>query len=485
MRGEFENIFKEKFKGHTENVSEGLFESIINKRNKRKKAIIWMFSLLGILVLIGTFSLFNISQDPAKSTLADDVQHTTDNKTNQNQLNETSTNPVKPGIEESNNIVLDDISKVENSTQVDNKKIDASTNKVSTARNESNKTLITNSIDKNLEPSSNNLNQEYAQLYREITNNGISNPEKTQVFNRNKDLTDIYEEIKNKKESRIAVPKTQHIDSAKSVVTNLDITKDQQNKGTVSSSNPDSSNIDPPKFIPSNWSIGLFAGPSFHANQYSGDPNLSESFTESQKGVSSFSTGINVIYDFNEKWNVTSGVNLIKTKNQIDYTITNTSYNYSYRTETQTVIHPVLGEIEKEVTIETIDTINKDITFNSKNSTQTIFVPLNVERKFTVGDKLTLFASAGGSLSLNNKVSGQYLNIDSLGLFEMEALPYKKNGLTSLNIGFGLGYTLNNRISLLVYPRANLGLRSSLNSSYGLKQNEFKMYNQLGIRINL
>ena len=68
---------------------------------------------------------------------------------------------------------------------------------------------------------------------------------------------------------------------------------------------------------------------------------------------------------------------------------------------------------------------------------------------------------------------------------DLQAIPIKSTGFHSFTYGIGAAYKCTDRISLIVYPQAFIGLNSALKTSAGISQKELGFYTHFGLRIQL
>ena len=96
-----------------------------------------------------------------------------------------------------------------------------------------------------------------------------------------------------------------------------------------------------------------------------------------------------------------------------------------------------------------------------------------------------LYTKLGMNFTVFQKMEGQlYMGEgkELTDLFEVSPNPGPRIGISS---GVGVGYHASDKIQLVFYPQANLGLNTIFYPDVAIKQREFGIFTNVGIRMNL
>lgn len=481
MKNEIENIFKQKFENFEAAPSAGLFDAIVAKRAKKKRAI-WIWSAAALLATVSVVSLWSLS-DKTPSNFAEEKTELPQ----QNDLTPIVTEDIV-STDRPNEKIEEDAVVVSNNTE---KSTNSSVSKQAIVKSSStpelSKTLpkksieIDNKVNKPVakENGTDAPQNEWAQLFAQIeqqnTNNDIRKGtlflgNKKQTVDNNPEI-DKAHTMTIKDESNVPSP---ILKKTKEEAIKIE---EDENQGPFPTG----------KLVAlSKWKIQTSAGLGYASRTLSATNKEYVQLRDNTENIAtSYQLGANVIYQFAPKWNVQAG---------LQYTVRNEQFGYDQEmytienkevTRTEIVIHPVLGEIERSYTETVADTTSRYMqTTASQNRFQTISVPLVLERNLYTAKKWSLLAKAGVLAGLYSERSGLLMSRSS-EVQEYALLPTRKAGINSAMFGLGVQYHISPRVSVLAYPEANMQLNSSTKSEAGFAQKDWGVYTHFGLRIGL
>ncbi|PCJ63577.1 MAG: hypothetical protein COA58_15680 [Bacteroidetes bacterium] len=474
MSNEIENIFQEKFKNFESTPSAGLFDAIQAKR-KKKRRVIWIWSAAAILFL-STGIGFSLLKDQNNNSISTDDTPTTESA-NTNLESKNTTLSISP-IDEQTDITIESTFESEQST---NSKVEFNLEaKPINSENyvihemESPISSETPILDK---PDSPISNQELATLFKKIASeNKGADITKAKVFTRKgKTEVDIIVETKAIEGSEANIPETKDEDIANVTEAN----NEEKNKTTTP----------PPthKLVKlSRWSIEATSSIGLGGRTISGatDYVSLRNLTESARISNSFT--LSGIYQLDPKWNIQTGFILLNRNENFNHS-TNDYVQYNEREEqrTETIIHPVLGEIERTYTVVVTDTIvTSGIKTNNINKHTLLSIPLILERELMSNNKWSVMSKGGVMVSIYTNSQGNIVN-ESNQVSLLETAGVKTSGTYSALFGLGTMYKASDRVSILLYPQVNFGLNSSFENRLAFKQREIGIYTHLGLRVRL
>ena len=494
MNNEIENIFREKFDNFEATPREGLFDAILAKR-KRKRRALWMWSAAALVLLgtsVGVISSYNADSNTDNSIANDKTLIPDESSMQENDTSEYA------GFK-----TVDHFIDTEKSSPKD-LALKVETNKNSELTEDSKKELATSTKQRSLPIASNNriipkdirpveadpsftsvnntqtTNQDLAELYKQIAaENKNTDLTKATLFTKTGTL-----EIDYKREPISPKSKTEEPPHSKSEEPVKPI-----NTSTQTPEIQDKTTTTPPihKLVKlSRWSIETSAAAGVGSRDIKGEQQYVALRDMTESSMLSNSWSVNGIYQFNPKWNVQSGINLINRKENFEYTSEDkTVYTERTETKTETVIHPVLGEIEREYTLTVKDsqTIAGTAT-NHTNRYRTVSIPIVLERTLLTHNKWSILAKGGTMVSIYSKTSGIVINGNS-EITDINSGETRQQGMVSGIFGLGAMFTPSDRISLVLYPQTNVGINSSYSSRVAFTQREMGLYIHTGLRIKL
>jgi hypothetical protein len=472
MSNEIENIFKQKFENLESAPSAGLFDRIQAARARKKRIAIWMWSSAAILL----FSLglgYAVLSTSSENKLAEDSTIEKEQKTDLI----TSEEQIFPIIENDkfqplDNENMDPKQDVQSSKNTKRKSIDGANILVSQKE-----TKRTSSIDDTVLPQAENrtVNEELAKLYQKIHDaNKNADPKKAKVFTRNGesevDLSSINLESLTKRE----------IPVVKAPITNVDST-------TVAQTTTPKGPLPIHKLVKlSRWGIEASAAGGLGSRILSGPADYVAMRNTTESVKFSIAYNLNVLYRINTKWSAQTGVSLVNRRENLSYT-TADQMTYTQREEirTETIIHPVLGEIEREYTVTVTDSsVQKGNQTKQTNTYLSASIPLVLERGLYEGKKWSLMTKIGVLAGIYSTANGQIVTGEGQSE-DLQPIPTKSAGFQSFTYGIGAAYKCTDRISLIVYPQAFIGLNSALKTKEDVSQKELGFYTHIGLRIQL
>jgi hypothetical protein len=475
MSNEIENIFKQKFENFESAPSAGLFDKIQAARAKKKRIVIWMWSSAALLL----FSLglgYTVLSTSSDSKLAEDKTIEKEQKTELI----TSEEQIFPVIENDKFQPLANES-IDSKEEVQSPKIKTTGGANSFVSQK--ETKRPSSIDDTVLPQAENrtVNEELAKLYQKIHDaNKNADPKKAKVFTRNGesevDLSAINLENLTKR----------NIPEIKTAITNIDSTTVAQIDRPQDGDKADN-NLPIRKLVKlSRWSIEASAAGGFGSRILSGptDYVAMRNTTESVKFSTAYN--LNVLYRINTKWSAQTGVSLVNRRENLSYTsVDQMTYMQREETRTETIIHPVLGEIEREYTVTVTDSsVQKGNETKQTNTYLSASIPLVLERGLYEGEKWSLMTKIGVLAGIYSNANGQIVTEEGKSE-DLQPIPTKSAGFHSFTYGIGAAYKCTDRISLIVYPQAFIGLNSALKTNADISQKELGFYTHFGLRIQL
>jgi hypothetical protein len=479
MSKELENIFEERFKTFESQPSAGLFDAIQAKRKKRK-VVAWWWMAASILMIGSAVTVWQLNKpndvQPA-NTVNEHIENTESMEKPLAQQetivedNSATSNTIEPETTETANLRQD----FENTpTPLVDHSLSFPTDNSHASSGEPN-TSTDRVIDSDL-----------ADRFKQILDaNKDVNPDKATIH-----IRDFSAEIDLKDEStstpKDVIVKTEDvIEDEKVVLVNNEINKpegelpgnnDQKDKG-----------VEQPEDInkPTKWNVEVSAGIGYANRRF----NLSNQYTDLRNLAESPQVStlfdVRAMYALSNNWNIQTGVNYMQRNEQYQAQTSTMEVSDRIVLVEETIIHPVLGEITRQVETTVLDTswINgANITAN--NNFSSVNIPLALEHIFYVGNKLTILTKAGVQFGVNQSISGTSID-HNYETTDLNNLPYRAT-VNRVSLGVGAGYRLNNKLMLLVYPQGNVTLQPTLElSGGGIKQQEFGIYSQFGLRLSL
>jgi hypothetical protein len=477
MSNEIENIFKQKFENFESAPSAGLFDKIQAARAKKKRIVIWMWSSAALL-------LFSLGLGYAVLSTSSDSKLAEDNTIGKEQNTEliTSEEQIFPVIE-NDKLPPSANESIDPKEEVQSSKTKSKTTGGANSFVSQKETKRPSSADDTVLPQAENrtVNEELAKLYQKIHDaNKNADPKKAKIFTRNGesevDLSAINLENLTKR----------NIPEIKTAITNIDSTTLAQIDRPQDGDKADN-NLPIHRLVRlSRWSIEASAAGGLGSRILSGptDYVTMRNTTESVKFSTAYN--LNVLYRINTKWSAQTGVSLVNRRENLSYTSADQiTYRQREETRTETIIHPVLGEIEREYTVTVTDSsVQKGNQTNQTNTYLSASIPLVLERGLYEGEKWSLMTKIGVLAGIYSNANGQIVTGEGQSE-DLQPIPTKSAGFHSFTYGIGAAYKCTDRISLIVYPQAFIGLNSALKTSADISQKELGFYTHFGLRIQL
>ena len=477
MSTEIENIFKQKFENFESAPSAGLFDKIQAARAKKKRKAIWMWSSAALL-------LFSLGLGYTVLSTSSDSKLAKDNTIEKEQKTEliTSEEEIFPVIE-NNKFPPSANESIDPKKEVQSSKTKSQTTGGANSFVAQKEIKRTSSIDHTVLPQAKKrtVNKELAKLYQKIHDaNKNADPKKAKIFTRNGESEVDLSAI------NLANLTKRNIPEIKTPITNIDSANaaqiDRPQDGDKAAKN-----LPIGKLVKlSRWSIEASAAGGLGSRILSGpsDYVAMRNTTESVKFSTAYN--LNVLYRINTKWSAQTGVSLINRRENISYTSAD-QMTFMQREETRTeiIIHPVLGEIQREYTVTVTDSsVQKGNQTNQTDTYLSASIPLVFERGLYEGKKWSLMNKIGILAGIYSHANGQIVTGEGQSE-DLQAIPIKSTGFHSFTYGIGAAYKCTDRISLIVYPQAFIGLNSALKTSAGISQKELGFYTHFGLRIQL
>ena len=477
MSNEIENIFKQKFENFESAPSAGLFDKIQAARAKKKRKAIWMWSSAALL-------LFSLGLGYTVLSTSSDSKLAKDNTIEKEQKTEliTSEEEIFPVIE-NNKFPPSANESIDPKKEVQSSKTKSQTTGGANSFVAQKEIKRTSSIDHTVSPQAKKrtVNEELAKLYQKIHDaNKNADPKKAKIFTRNGESEVDLSAI------NLANLTKRNIPEIKTPITNIDSTTLAQ---IATPKDADKADINLPigKLVKlSRWGIEASAAGGLGSRILSGptDYVAMRNTTESVKFSTAYN--LNVLYRINTKWSAQTGVSLVNRRENLSYTSADQmTYMQREETRTETIIHPVLGEIQREYTVTITDSsVQKGNETNQTNTYLSASIPLVLERGLYEGEKWSLMTKIGVLAGIYSNANGQIVTGEGQSE-DLQATPTKSVGFHSFTYGIGAAYKCTDRISLIVYPQAFIGLNSALKTSADISQKELGFYTHFGLRIQL
>lgn len=494
MSNEIEDIFKQKFDNFTSAPSEGLFDAIMAKRAKKRRAI-WIWSAVALLFTIGSFTLYNV--DKADSSNLSQLSQTNavadplESEEAQNNLGLEPQDENEVSNSSSNNNVPLELnpSSIKQSDEFQYQKVE---NKVVVAEEspligESNKQVSSkenNSDGENLETKNDlgdNRTQIFAKLFAELE--ATSNPSSDGITMYIKDAEYQIDEIPNQDETNSKNEAEDEVIDDKVSSVDTSSTKDP-NTSVVQS--PNKANLITGPNELGKWRVELTTGLGMAGRSLSGNQAYITQRNSSENAQISYGFDLRAGYQFTPKWNLQMGINATMRNENFVYQLPNSIVTTTrIENREETIIHPVFGVIKRNYEVEITETeeIVGEKTTSENRFTQ-ITLPLELEGSLFRSNDVSVLIKGGILLGINSKGDGQMLTEEGL-VSAIQELEYKKSGIHSMNFGLGLGYDINPKTTLLFYPQARYALGSAFKNAATFEQREFGIYSHIGLRIKL
>jgi hypothetical protein len=469
MRNEIENIFNDKFDNYTSAPRADLFDNILAKRAKKKRAI-WLWGAAAIL-LGSTLVAFWIT-----SPTSETVKHNSVKNPQQEQTSTTEDINVVQDNQLSDPIILQPALKKVSSDAIPQ-------NTLTTSKSHNKKLNVEKAATYKIKTStpSKVANKELADLYAKLVADAKNNdPKKGRLITKNGEQSID-------KDKRLVFDKINEIETPKT--TNFEAPNELPNQNE-----PEAPSViaDGEKNIPksklnkySGWVIEASAGPGYGNRILDGNANFITLRNKTDEAKLSYNATLQASYQFAAKWSVVTGVYWTKRNELFTYESPGSvTINERNETRYETVIHPVLGTIIRAYTVSVMDTTYTSASLvNSNNTYSSISIPIQLERVLCSNNKWSLLAKGGLLTSISNKATGKTLASDENVLI-LNSSTMKKIGVHSMLLGIGATYNLTDRVQLVGYPQARWALNSSVNN-VGFKQREIGLDTHLGFRIRL
>ncbi|MBT8326436.1 MAG: outer membrane beta-barrel protein [Bacteroidia bacterium] len=467
-----ENIIKEKFDGFEAAPSAGLFDAILAKR-KRKKRLIWVWSAASIL-LLGTayFGLTNLEQSSQSNNPIVEQESNSTEDLATSDLSPEETAEFKQINEEDNQasniasnrederFLTDEVIREESPRFVEQ----STPKTIQSAPQQIEETPIRDK----------SLADKFLEIVKSEKNNDVK---KAKFFVKDKELVVDAP----RKNTKTELPKLESEDTHETDDKKVNEPKDNYQPTNQS---PDDNDLggDNPKL--SKWSLAFTGGPGIGGRMLSGDQSMIDARNSAESSKLSYGFDVRAQYAFSEFWNVQTGVNYTQRNENFDYVQNSMEVSSRKETKEVTIIHPVLGEIKKEVEYTVWDTVLNSNSTSATNKYTSISIPLSIERMFPLGQKFAILTRTGVLFGINQSATGSTINQENEAIL-ISTQPYKQAGVNRVELGIGAAYRVNNRITILVYPQGNVALQSVYKKSAIIEQRDYGFYTQFGLKIDL
>lgn len=433
-----DKLFQEQLKNLEATPSEKVWSNIESKLKKKKRRgfpVWWFASGIAAMLVLGML-IFPFSNDENNFIESDSEIIITESSKNENKLETIYKNKIDSVInnkksEEKTILVAD--KKVNLKPRKNNKKIDGKKELVS-EKNAVKKIFIANNSNKETMDSSENKD----------------------VISKNET---IFFTVKDK-------VKKEEIDNSqkKSIVNKVDLNNFVKKNDSVFST----------KSLKNKWSIApVFA--VLNSNSFSNTSPIEKSLSNSTKGKSSFSYGIQVGYKINKNWSIQSGIHL----QEMSYANNQVTVSPSISKSTSSVAF----NIEDSFSFDEALTQSSDFASSSLLKTTSlngqlnqtygyIEIPIEIKYNFLSGNKFNTQIVAGFSSLFLNK---NEVNLNTQFLSKLGKATNLNTINFSGNLGFDFNYSLNRKWSLNLNPM----FKAQLNT-FSEKSNGFSPFN-LGI----
>ena len=484
MKNDIEHIFKEKFDNFEAAPRASLFDAILAKRAAKKRRAAWLWSAAAVCTIgLGTWFLTsNIPETSPPFAYKKTESPTHSQKSEQN-------------ISEESEILLSE--KIDPVIPIqDTKKHDLKINTIAGVIQSDAKTTIQkspkttdaaplvrdiNTTVKKDDQSTNIVNSDYADLFNKLAKEDQDvDRSKARLFlgDKKQEVASDYRLPTNK---NTPIPEPKNIPQTEAHIplpnpSNLDLSAD-----TTASPLPVR------KLVTLNrWNIEATAGVGAGKGiPRSSDPAYLELRSTTDNPRLSYAFDVRTIYRLNPTWNLQAGLSYVKRNEEFTFTSSD-AWEYTSREEvrTRTIVHPVLGTIQEEYTVNVTDsalTAGKNL--SSTNSYTSISIPVSVERMIILSPKWTMLTKGGFSAGITSQATGQI--VVSSDANELSPLQAKKTGIHGIHLGIGVMYRASDRISLIAYPTGSMDLVSRINSDAIFEQRDMNIYTHIGFRVNL
>jgi|TARA_B110000902_G_scaffold118615_1_gene139120 hypothetical protein len=495
MKNEIENIFKQKFNSFEATPSAGLFDAIVANRAKKKRAI-WMWSAAALLATVSAVGLWSYTNNTPVQ-LAEDTSNSTEQNSNTPTLIDQTQD--KKEVVQENRLIEETLAQ----TKPTGVRIKEETAAAKDTRATKTEATLQHRQKPTAEKSTTNTNpkNEWAELFAKIDRaNPTMDLDKGTLYLGNKKQTmDMSTGLNIPQENTTrALKKTTRADKTENnsykpplnstINTITSVAAEKKSEIKEEEENEDV-NLPLPtgRLVALNkWRVQTSAGIGYASRTLSETNKEYIDLRNSTENVAlSYQFEANVIYQFNPRWNIQTG---------LQYSIRNELFEYSkqmYTTEDRKVqrieiiVHPVLGEIERTY-LETIrDTTSQYQKYtSSQNKFETVSIPIVIERELFTHHNWRVLAKAGVHAGIYSNSVGMLLAPNS-ETQEYRTLPTRKAGVNSAMFGLGVLYSLTPRVSLLAYPQTNVQINSSTKRTAGFSQNDWGIYTHVGLRIGL
>ncbi len=471
-----ENIIKEKFNNFEVAPSAGLFDAIVAKR-KQKKRLIWIWSAASILLIGAAYLGFNSINQPTQNVnpIVEQESNSSDKQAT-NQLNEDETAAFNQTTEL-------DAPFEEAPISIDQDYVQSpASNKVLSEGNprpiKQTTPKIAQEVPQKVEEApvkDKSLAEKFLEIVKSEKNNDIK---KAKFFVKDKELVVDAP----RKSVKTELPAIENDNSSDTKSDNNNSPANSGDKPDVTDPLDDDLGGENPKL--SKWSIAITGGPGVGGRMLTGDQSMMDARTAAESSKLSYGFDFRTSYAFSPLWNIQTGINYTQRNENFNHVVTSTQVNTRKESKEITIIHPVLGEIKKEVEYTVSDTVHTSNATSANNKYTSVSVPLSIERMFLFGQKFAIMARTGIQFGINSSASGLTINQENDAV-SMSTQPYKQAGVNRIELGIGAAYRVNNRLTILVYPQGNVALQSVYKKSAFVEQRDFGLYTQLGLKIDL
>jgi hypothetical protein len=476
MSDNIEDIFKQRFDDFEMEPRASLFNDILSKKKKKRRKAIWIAAATIGVLTIGT-SLYIHQQ--SSSSLAElnpekqeKIEEQVANSTNDNieqQLNksakdESLLNCYSPAGIDITEEYIPNALQTPNSLNQGNHKITQKDGKTS---------QLTADIQKELAKEY----QEILDVDRNIKTNKAKVFVKDEVYEADIIKPEHLEEAKKRFElekqdnsgANEANSKNEELSEISSVSVEKQETRDNKEQNVEHS-------------IPaiSKWGIDVNAGAGLSIPLFGNAEMNQRATTESRGFAHQFE--LSTWYRLNSKVRFSIGLAYSTYNYSLNFTQPDVLDITSQEVEIkETIIHPVLGEIERlrKETIQDTTIIKGDI-FSETNRYQFVTLPIGAEYNFYLGNRWTISPRLRGLILLNTAVNGYYVADNTLHQLPEES--YHKRGLQQADLGIGVAYRFSKNLEASWSPNTQFSI-----SKLDMNTPEIRhlgLFNSVGLRYN-
>lgn len=234
---------------------------------------------------------------------------------------------------------------------------------------------------------------------------------------------------------------------------------------------------------PSNWYAQMSVGPMLATRSIKGEGALKEIRDNSEKARMGWNVNAKIGRSIGMHWELESGLQWMQRRENLNYNFSYSTLETSFKITDVKIYHPNLEPVYVRV-VDTVYTMrNQTVSKNQTNTYNYLSIPIIARYNFYFPKSWSVNAGVGlltdfyrtnkGEVMANNKESVAIQTIAKSNNFNQRIL-----------LSAGVKLKANQHWSILAEPVAIFGVNNMMTSTYSLKQKEFGLMLNTGLRYN-